>query len=706
MSSDAESWPYAELAKFEVVALGCHRKLHAELARFFRKHGIEAFQLVEYFLLEPVNSESDASDNMMYFPFLRRLLEHNSFHLRGQHGSLNVIPLTSDLRENVEFYKSDGWSFPRRYVLPFSEAIIGQNIFKLWLEGKSAREVPSQNWFQPYSKAQWDQHEELVQKITSEYSEIYNNEFDLAARFWKACADGISTMVGGYPICSEGTFYGYFVVVWPEPYLHISNNEKKPNWGGVESENIVKYLETHSQESYLPTLALLHNSIWEDRFHRTMKPNANKEDLTKEIDALPVGRWSQGTQNLLERGLAGLWEKRKELLKQPDGIEAVKDTLLFRKYNIASPGMVKQIQKIIQRAPHFCQSDDGSKLPAALVYGEAGAGKDTMARLIQLFTLPSWKPDENNSEAEKKPLGYFGLKPNTINMSALKPNSLFGPLFQGMNVSDLSLNVPSILTLYKNPNGDESVKNHPGVFIFDELNSLDIDLQGVLLRILENGEVTPLFDINPTHVGHLVIGVVNEDPEILMRENETKNLKQIKDFSGEFIGNALYEFFMKGRRLRPDLFYRLSRGLYIRLPSLRERREDIPILFYFECEDATKQELRNVPIDDRGQKPFWETTDNEKKEKEPCLYVEMKAYESLMGTSLDWPGNVRQLQAVATEAAILSVKEYVEEGRKNRPGIIYVRNETVVKVLSQHFPSAFPEYVDGKYDHRRSHAGE
>ncbi|GAH57671.1 unnamed protein product, partial [marine sediment metagenome] len=268
----------------------------------------------------------------------------------------------------------------------------------------------------------------------------------------------------------------------------------------------------------MPTLTLLHNSIWEDRFYKAIKKN-NNEDLIKEIDALPIGRWSQNTQNLLEHGLAVLWRKRKELLKQPNGIEAVKDTLLFRRYNIASPGMVKQIQKIIQRAPHFCQPDNGSKLPAALVYGEAGAGKDTMARLIQLFTLPAWKTDENNSDTTSS-LGYFGLKPHTINMSALKPNSLFGPLFQGINVSDPRLNVPSILTLYKNPNGNDSINNN-GVFIFDELNSLDIDLQGILLRILENGEVTPLFDIKSLHVGHLVIGVVNEDPEILMHENET-----------------------------------------------------------------------------------------------------------------------------------------------------------------------------------------
>jgi len=684
MNDPSLHWPYPDLAKFEVVALGCHRKLHTELAEFLKEgHGIEAFQLVEYFFDEPVRRDGEPP-NMICFPFLRRLLDQNVFQLRGEDGSLEIEPLTSDLREDVELEKIDGMYRPRRYVVPFSMSILGQGVYKTWSSHAVSDRVPADVWFQDYSVDQWDEHERLVRQAPGTLSEMYLVEFNLVGRFWKACADGIATIVGAYPICSEETCYGYFAVLWPEP-PSCSDADKQPSWGNVRYEDITTHLAKHAKEHYVPTLALLHNSIWEDGFNRVIGDDLDADELTKQIDALPVDRWSAKAEDPIERGLASLWEKRKKLLQQPGGIATVKDTLLFRKYNIASPGMVDEIRKVIQRAPHFRQPDEpGAKLPAALVYGEAGAGKDTMARLIQLFTLSSWRPDKQAEKTGDPPLGYFGLKPHTINMSALKPNALFGPLFQGMNLSAPHLNVPSILTLYDNPNGGEAGGNNAGVFIFDELNSLDAELQGVLLRILENGEVTPLFDIKHSDVGHLIIGVVNEDPEILMRESDVANLKQMKGFLGEFIGNALYEFSTKGRRLRPDLFYRLSRGLYVRLPSLRERRDDIPILFYFECENAVRQELKNAVIDQGVVPPEpWESRVSD--DRDPYVYIEMQAYESLMLRSLDWPGNVRQLQTVAMEVAVESVRRYVGKGSQEKPGIVYVQDEIVREVLSHHF---------------------
>ncbi len=700
MNGTAEVWPYSELAKFEVVALGCHRKLHAELTDVFRyDYGIEAFQLVEYFLREPIARGGDSSGNMVCFPFLRRLLEHNTFQLRGQDGPLEIQPLTSDLRENVEFAQYEGRYCPKRYALPFEKAIIGQTVFDKWSRTLDLEDMSTRDWFHRYSVQQWEEHERLVRQAPQDVRDIYLVEFNLVGRFWKACANGIATIVGGYPICSASTFYGYFVLVWPEPPSQPCNNTER-KWRKVNSGDIIECLKTHAGKYYVPTLTLLHNSIWEDRLSKRIDKISEAGIFADEIDVSPISRWSMNAEDELERGLARLWDARKQLFLQPNGVAAVKETLLFKKYNIASPGMVNEIRKIIQRAPHFCQPEQGAKLPAALVYGEAGAGKDTMAKLIQLFTLASWKQESKEGINEDQPLGYFGLKPNAINMSALKPNALFGPLFQGMNVSDPRLNIPSILLLDDNPDSNESGNNNIGVFIFDELNSLDADLQGVLLRILENGEVTPLFDIRPSYVGHLIIGVVNEDPEILMRENETRNLKQMKAFTGEFIGNALYEFFVKGRRLRPDLFYRLSRGLYIKLPSLRERRDDIPILFYFECEAAVRQELKNVAIDDSiDQLEPWASTVPGEKE-EPFVYVELKAYESLMLSSLDWPGNVRQLQAVATEIAVASVKEYADRGQREKPGVVCVRNSTVLNVLSSYFPSVFEEHTS-RHNERR-----
>ena len=97
-------------------------------------------------------------------------------------------------------------------------------------------------------------------------------------------------------------------------------------------------------------------------------------------------------------------------------------------------------------------------------------------------------------------------------MSALKPNMLFGPLFLGMIISEPQFQIPSILLQSGEREGEQ---NAAGVFILDELNSLDVDLQGVLLRVLENGEVRPLFGIEAKHIAHLIVGIVNENPDIL-----------------------------------------------------------------------------------------------------------------------------------------------------------------------------------------------
>jgi hypothetical protein len=699
MTDSSGKWPYSELAKLEVVALGCHRKLHGELTRLFDDKGIEAFQLVEYFLKKPVQRHDVLSGNEVCFPYLRRLFDENAFLSRRLNDSLGMVPRTRDSRNRVEIEKAGEVYRPRCYTMPSNQVIFGQGAFDNWSDEDRFREMLPQDWFQTYGLSEWEDYEDRITQLPTESRTILMVELDLVVRFWKACADGITTMVGGYPICSEDAFYGYFVIVWPEP-LADSWDGEKPDWGDVKPKDVVECLARHATKYYVPTLALLHNSIWEDQFHKAAgEDGADVESLKETIEALPVSQWDTKAQDPIERGLARLWKNREELLGEDDGIERVKDTLLFRKYNIASPGMVEQVKQVMRRAPHFCRPEPGAKLPAALVYGEAGAGKDVMAKLIQLFTLSSRGLGEDEGGTADEPIGYFGLKPHTLNMSALKPDSIFGPLFQGMKIAGSALDFQSVLTQQRPEyarSDRDAVWKKAGVFILDELNSLDIDLQGVLLRILENGEVTPLFDITAVHVGHLIIGVVNEDPELLMREHETKSIKEIKAFAGEFVGNALYELFVKGRRLRPDLFYRLSRGLYIRLPPLRERREDIPILFYFECEDAAKRELKSA-MQQR------EPSSSHPNAEQPQVYIELKAYDSLMDTSLDWPGNVRQLQAIALKVAEKAVEEYVNEGRKKRPGILYVRKRTVEEVLSQHFRGVFEERVDNKHDERRSY---
>ena len=183
------------------------------------------------------------------------------------------------------------------------------------------------------------------------------------------------------------------------------------------------------------------------------------------------------------------------------------------------------------------------------MFGEAGSGKDTMARLISLFTED-----------------YSSAKIETINMAALKPNALAIPLLFGIKIDKLKIDIGGMIW---NQNSLEPGKS---VIIFDELNSLDHDLQGSLLRILENGEVRALFDAKTVNVQNLIIGIVNEDPEIVSREKELKELKAAEAFLGKVIGSFLYKNFCSARKLRPDLMYRLKGIVYMYTALTRKKR--------------------------------------------------------------------------------------------------------------------------------------
>lgn len=90
-----------------------------------------------------------------------------------------------------------------------------------------------------------------------------------------------------------------------------------------------------------------------------------------------------------------------------------------------------------------------------------------------------------------------------------------------------------------------------GTLFLDEIGELNIDLQAKLLRVLENGEFIKLGDTKITQANVRVIAATNRD------------LKEIE--TGLF---------------REDLYYRIS-VFTIDLPSLRERKEDIPVLAAF-----------------------------------------------------------------------------------------------------------------------------
>jgi two-component system, NtrC family, response regulator len=143
---------------------------------------------------------------------------------------------------------------------------------------------------------------------------------------------------------------------------------------------------------------------------------------------------------------------------------------------------------------------------------------------------------------------------------------------------------------------------HEGTLFLDEIGEMNIDLQSKLLRVLETGEFYRIGESKPRQVDVRFIAATNRDLE---RESET----------GGF---------------RKDLFYRLS-VFIISLPSLRDRKDDIPLL--------AKYFIREFAVKTNKPEPFMA--------------------ESFLNALLQhtWKGNIRELKNVMERSVILSDDE-------------------------------------------------
>jgi transcriptional regulator with GAF, ATPase, and Fis domain len=140
---------------------------------------------------------------------------------------------------------------------------------------------------------------------------------------------------------------------------------------------------------------------------------------------------------------------------------------------------------------------------------------------------------------------------------------------------------------------------HRGTLFLDEVGDLPIELQPKLLRVLQEGQLERLGSTRTVDVDVRVIAATNRDLTEEVRQN----------------------------RFRDDLYYRLN-VFPITLPSLRERREDIPLL----AQHLANRFARAMP------KPMKPISDS--------VARALQQY--------DWPGNIRELENVIQRAIILS----------------------------------------------------
>ncbi len=143
-----------------------------------------------------------------------------------------------------------------------------------------------------------------------------------------------------------------------------------------------------------------------------------------------------------------------------------------------------------------------------------------------------------------------------------------------------------------------------GTLFLDEVADMPLKVQPHLLRVLESGEYRRLGSNRPRKAYCRIVAASNRD-----------------------LGTEV-----KKGRFREDLYYRLS-AISLKIPPLRERKDDIPLLFRHFLDEFNKRT-------DRGVKG-----------------ISREAQELLL--SHDWPGNVRELKNAVERAAMLTDDDFI-----------------------------------------------
>jgi transcriptional regulator with GAF, ATPase, and Fis domain len=234
-------------------------------------------------------------------------------------------------------------------------------------------------------------------------------------------------------------------------------------------------------------------------------------------------------------------------------------------------GVSRNIERIKELIVQVANSEINT-----IVIGETGVGKEVIVQNLYRMSARNGKPMVK------------------INCSAL-PESLLESEMFGYEKGAFTGANGTKRGKFEQANG--------GVLFLDEIGDMSLELQAKLLRVLQDGEYTPLGSEKTVSTDAWVIAATNHD------------LKQD----------------MATGRFRKDLFYRLS-TLIIHVEPLRKRAEDIPVLinYYFK---------KYVARFNNGPPRILSKATSEKLMKYP------------------WPGNVRELQNVLQRLLVLNASD-------------------------------------------------
>ncbi len=240
--------------------------------------------------------------------------------------------------------------------------------------------------------------------------------------------------------------------------------------------------------------------------------------------------------------------------------------------NFQIVGQNPEFLKILETVRRVAKTD-----ATVLILGESGTGKELIARALH-----------QNSPRAAYPFV-------AINCAALPEELLESELF-GYERGAFTGATTSKEGLFR--------AAHRGTLFLDEVGEISPRIQVKLLRALQEREIIPLGSTKPVKVDVRILASTNRDLEALMRK-------------GQF---------------REDLYYRLN-VITLRIPPLRERKDDIPLL--------VDHFIRKYS----------------RKHKIPPKRVPKEVLQVLMAYS--WPGNVRELENAIERALILSPGEEI-----------------------------------------------
>ncbi len=223
---------------------------------------------------------------------------------------------------------------------------------------------------------------------------------------------------------------------------------------------------------------------------------------------------------------------------------------------------------------------------SVLISGESGTGKELVARAIHA----------NSNRRDREFVA--------VDCSALVETLLESELFGHVK--------GSFTGAHQTKHGLFELANH-GTFFFDEITNLSLKIQAKLLRVIQEREFMKVGDQHRIQLDVRIIAASNTP-------------------LSEAIRNGTF---------REDLFYRLS-VVPLHLPSLRERKEDIPLLIHHFLEKLSR------------------------KMKKPPPKISPEAVDVLK--EYPWPGNVRELEHAIERILILEDTEIIQE--RNLPSYI------------------------------------